>query len=171
MDKEDKILREKIRSLDQVRPPINWSDEQLWDQIAQESKGRNQLFWWSVAAAIALLITAGSYLYLSNYLTSEDLSYSTEISQELPETPTDVGGSETEAMEFIKSECLHLADICKSPEFQSLSDELIELESEMIEIDQMIEKYGEDPSFIASKAQVEGMMSEITNQLIQMVLS
>ena len=76
-----------------------------------------------------------------------------------------------EAMEFIKSECLHLADICKSPEFQSLSDELIELESEMIEIDQMIEKYGEDPSFIASKAQVEGMMSEITNQLIQMVLS
>lgn len=171
MDKEDKILKEKIRSLDHVRPPVSWSDEQLWDQISQENKRSNPLSWWSVAAAVAVLITAGFYLFVSNYLASENLSYSTEISQQLPETLVDENNSESEAMEFIKSECLHWADICKSPEFQSLSDELSELESEMIEIDQMIEKYGEDPAFIASKAQVEGMMSEITNQLIQMVLS
>ncbi len=171
MDKEDKILRKKISSLDKISPPVGWTEDQLWAQIEQSEEKFSPQIRWAVAATIAVLLAVGSYFFIIDNQQSAQLSYSSEIIDPITILPATLDESDSEALAFIKAECLHLSEVCKSPEFQFLSDELVALETEMVQIDEMIQKYGEDPAFIASKAEVADLMSEITNQLIQMVLS
>ena len=170
MNEAENKLREKIRSLDQQPPAMGWDQEDLWNEIQRKQQKKSPRVWISVAASISLLIVAAVFLYQRTPQVAE-LSYAFEQTTPVEVMEEDLSWMEAEALDFIESNCLEALVVCDKPEFKALKADLESLQSDIDQIDEMIEKYGEDPVIIKSRVQIEDLKNEITNKLVQMVLS
>jgi len=169
MNNSEKQIADKIRSLDDSPVAMSWDQEDLWQNIkSAESSGRKK--YWLVAATISLIIVA-TVLGLNMNEQNEQLSYSEEVLLPVTEVDANLSEIENDALQFINHTCHQALVVCRNPEFVNLREDLESLEAEIVEIDQMIQKYGEDPVFVRSKTRIENLKTEITNRLVQMVIS
>lgn len=162
-------LRQKIRSLDHEAPQMSWDQEALWEEIQKQQTGKSRI-WIRVAASVSILIAA-ALLFYTQIPKTADLSYSVESTMVVSQAEQDLSWMEADALEFIEHNCLEALIVCNKPEFKALRADLESLQSDIDQINEMIEKYGEDPVIIKSRTQIEDLKNEITNKLVQMVLS
>ena len=170
MEESNKKLAQKIYDLDAVKQDLPWSDDMLWDAINEKRNGNYRIY--QVAAVIVLILSfsIGISWYVSTDSDSQ-LSWSQEQQTDLEDNDYDISSIETEALEIIQHNCIQRQLICENPAFKTLNVELDNLEMEIESLNLMINQYGNDPTFIKSRIQLENVKAEIINQLMQMVLS
>ena len=170
MEETNKKLALKIHALDSVKQDLPWSEDMLWDSINEKRYAKHRIY--KVAAVITLLFSfsIGISWYVSNDLESQ-ISWSQEKQSDLKDSDYTISSIETEALEIIQHNCIQRQLICENPAFKNLHAELDNLEMEIESLNLMINQYGNDPTFIKSRVQLENVKAEIINQLMQMVLS
>lgn len=162
-------LARMLRQLDEEPMEFSWSEDDLWEDINGRKTTSRPARWYAVAASVGLLLLAGLFWMTHN---QESYSMSYEVAYE------EVDGFQDPTSELVLSaqaliahSCDNQSAVCESSEFKSLSQELAMLQQQINSLDEMIKKYGNDPVFIKSRIQIENLKSEITNKLIQMVMS
>ena len=172
MKDENKTITKKIYSLDDSPPPVTWHEEVLWDHIERKMGAKRNLRRTLYAAACAgVSITIALVLHFSS---PHEVTVAHTVETDVRENGTlydEYGPVETSALEFIRTSCEQEMEVCKTTEFEALAHELDVLEEEIAALDEMITNYGEDPSFVKSKIQIENLKSEIIGELVQMILS
>ena len=164
------LLRQKIRSLDNEPPQLGWHQDALWEEIRRQQGGHSKRWIMRVAASLLLLVVASLLIYNTS-LKEENLAYSVEQAAMTNAEEPDLSLMEADAMEFIEHNCFEALVVCNKPEFKALKADLESLQSDIDQLNEMIEKYGEDPVIIKSRTQIEDLKNEITNKLVQMVMS
>ena len=167
---EDHIIHEKVRSLDPSYPQLSWGEEELWQAVNSKLNKSHRPWRWGYMAAAVTLVA----LLLARVFIAESPGVTYEVSKEEDYNIPAMDPGEhlnSEAMEFIQSACLKELDICKTPEFIELKEQLDEVEKEIAELEAMIGKYGPGPAFISSKMKIENFRSEIMFQLVQVIMS
>ncbi|TRX61758.1 hypothetical protein FNH22_02980 [Fulvivirga sp. M361] len=172
----DDILREKVTSLDSM-PELSWNEDDLWQTLQSElgyqnlkkSRGRTML-WSSIAAAVSIVTVVFIKVFIAD--PGATITYTHYVEDaETAMLDENEAGSDEGARELIESMCLSDLEICKTPEFIELKDQLDEVAEEIESLDQMIAMYGEDPALARSKTEIENFKSEIMYQLIQIITS
>ena len=172
MQDNNQVIAKKVHSLDETRPAISWQEDELWDHIEGKMEARTNLRRVLYAAACAgISITIALVLHFSEpRAVTIAHSFETNVEENVA-LNEEYGQLETSALEFIRTNCEREVEACKTTEFKALTDELDVLEGEIAALDEMITNYGDDPSFIKSKIQIENLRSEIIGELVQMILS
>ena len=171
MKDENKIIAKKVLSLDSSRPEVEWDEADLWRHIeGRQNRKKRAVRTTYVAACIGILLCLGLIVYKSNP-TTFTMEHTIEIGAVESQQPNDMLELEASTLEFIKASCKKDIDVCKSAEFKALTRELNTLELEITSLENMIATYGDDPSFVKSKIQIENLKSEIIGKLVQMILS
>ena len=171
MKNENNIIAQKIFSLDSSGPQVSWEESDLWDHIEKQKNSKRKTSRIIYAAAcVSILISLALIIYYSNP-TTFTIEHTTEISELQSLQPNDLHDLEASTLEFIETSCKTDIDVCESAEFKALTRELNALELEMASLEGMIATYGDDPSFVKSKIQIENLKSEIIGKLVQMILS
>ena len=171
------ILREKVTSLDTM-PELSWNEEDLWQTLQSELEHQHPkksrvrtILWPSLAAAVSIVAIAFVKVFIADPA-GATITY-THYMEDAGTGMLDENGAgpDEDAQELIESMCLSDLEICKTPEFIELKDQLDEAAEEIENLDQMIAMYGEDPVLTRSKTEVENFKSEIMYQLIQIITS
>lgn len=171
MKKENKIIADKIFSLDSSAPEMSWDEENLWEHIERKISWQRKMVRIMYAAACAgLLIFLSLTLYYSG---NHDftIKHTVEVRDQKSQQANDLHDLEASTLEFIRASCEADIDVCQSKEFKALAAELNILYLEITSLENMIATYGEDPAFIKSKIQIENHKSQIIGKLVQMILS
>ena len=171
MKKENKTIADKIFSLDDTAPEMSWNQEDLWEHIERKvSRKRKIAYTMYAAACMGLLICLSLIVYYFNN-DAFTIEHSVEVGDLKSNEAPDLHDLESSTLEFIKASCKADIEVCKSEEFMALTNELNLLRDEMNYLEDMIATYGEDPSFVKSKIQIENLKSEIMGKMVQMILS
>ncbi|MEL7145560.1 MAG: hypothetical protein AAFO69_04260 [Bacteroidota bacterium] len=161
-------LANKLRQLDEEPMGFSWSEQDLWEDINQPKRVGRPFFWYA-AACLGIAIVAGLWWNVGD---QPQYSLTYEVAIEQVDGFVDLTSHiETSATEFIEYSCKEQLEVCESTEFKSLTKELAMLQDQINALDEMIRQYGNDPVFVKSRIQIENLKSEITNKLIQMVMS
>lgn len=171
---KEEWLKSKVERFEEDMSYSSGVEEELWGLIESKrspKKKQLNLNWISGIAASLLLGTALIYFISNSKIESgETLSFS--IEEEIDtSSPKGENSDLVLAKELISSQCAQVAEVCKSPEFIELQNELSLLETEIIDLENMISQYGEDDLLIQSKIKIENHKSEITQKMIQIIMS
>ena len=171
MKDENKIIAKKISSLDSSPPEVGWNEDGLWDHIERRMRLKKRARWIMYAAAcISMLVSFTLVIHYSNH-NQFTIEHTVETSDVEALQPGVLHDLEASTLEFIRTNCKKDIEVCKSAEFKALTEELNALETEIASLENMISIYGNDPSFVKSKIQIENLRSEIIGKLVQMILS
>ncbi|MEM7107712.1 MAG: hypothetical protein AAF519_05750 [Bacteroidota bacterium] len=173
-NKFDEALRGKVRLVEENYLISEAEESEIWNKV-QSKRSRSlqvrfkQIFLWSgaLAASLALLLLAYSLFYPSREEKITFSTYSRVVMELNTQQPEDLAWAE----KFIAEHCKTAAYICKNPEFTELQEELQLINAEMNDLEIMIANYGVNEFLVQSKIQIENHKSEITFQLIQMLMS
>lgn len=172
---KDKNLSDKLKELDQVDLETSWSEKDLWDTIESRLEeqndprrlrtiGLNALPW-----AALVLFALGLYWWssASEPGTIEVVAIEVETDLVIDLTNDD---HLTEGKNFILEACRKEMEICDSPSFLMLYEELSRIEEEKILLSETVKQYGADEIVARALIQLENAESSITSQLISMIV-
>lgn len=159
-------LHKGIQSL-----PTHTPSKEVWETIEQHLNPKSYSVFWlkrlSIAAAILLLV--GSYLIFSN--SSERLEQFTYQQEEIdlnllvPDWEEDA-----EVVSQIEKRCASQQYLCTALEFQSLQQELVELENAKMELKTAIDNYGKDIELIAQLSEIELERTHVLKKMVAQIL-
>ena len=172
---KETVLKKKLSELDSVETKTDWSESDLWNSIQEkmelaESKPAMKLSYQKVLPWAAILIAMVGFYFLSEsgaspvIVTSETVEFSFDF-----QWNDDLDLEEGKA--FIAESCDKELDICLSPNFQSVYQELQQIELDKEALKSMVEQYGVDELSAKAIIELENVESELTSQLISMILS
>lgn len=121
----------------------------------------------SIAAAVLLLIGTSWWIF-STTITPNQLSYSQEIIN--AQLLTEDWEEDSEALAQIEAICQLNNYACTATEFQSLEEELKELNEAKLTLTQAIENFGKDTQLIAKLSEVELERTAVLKKMIANIL-
>ncbi len=172
---KDRNFAEKLKELDHIDLETSWSDKDLWDTIEthlDEQQGNRRFLtvgWKTLPWAAVILFTLGLYWWSS---TTESGNIEV-VAIEVPGDPI-IGIQSndhlTEGKNFILDACQKELEVCTSPSFILLYEELSRVEEEKILLAETVRQYGADEIATRALIQLENAESSITSQLVSMIL-
>lgn len=145
----------------------------LWYKIEHEIdkpklfNQRRIIYIASIAASILLLIGLNT---LHNYTPD----FTTSISTEYEFSTNDLLVNNTIEQDLqlnMEQMCLYASTICSSAEFEEIKTQLVDLDKAIIEVNSILNKYGESESLVKRLIAMENEKVELMNELISMVKS
>jgi hypothetical protein len=109
--------------------------------------------------------------------TTERVSYSVETiptalaSSEEPLPLPDDEAAEHEGLAFINAQCTKMPAGCQSPEFQSLQQQMAELDAEEKRLQQEVQRFGSNPELVRYQTRVTVLKATVTKELIQLLIT
>lgn len=172
---KDPKIADRINALDPVDLDTSWSKEQLWEAI--ESKMDDQksnhrflnIGWKALPWAAMFLFALGVYWFSSN-TTSNAIKVVSMEAQVEPIRIIERNDQLIEGKNFIQEACKKELDICSTPSFVILHDELSRIEDEKMLLSETVRQYGADEITTRALIQLENAESSITSQLISMIV-
>ncbi len=157
-------LREAIRQLPTYEP-----SEAVWHKIESnwQPSTIRKIRWQhrlAVAASICLLAVFGWWLWPKNGATVK-VVYNTET---MSATTFAIKWNEDEdAFVLLATLCEEQQFICEQPHFQTLQNELAELNTAKQEVQSAIERYGEQSRLLQQLARIERARSDVLKEMVQ----
>lgn len=169
-------LKEKLETLNEANLETPWSKEELWDSVASQLSnhkpqhkfldvGLRALPW-----AAVVLCTIGFYWWSTEDPTIElETKPITLVEESLD--PFQLGDQLEEGKQLIREACGKQLDICESPKFKSLYQELLQIEEEKSLLLGLVAQYGSDEIAIKALIQLENAESSVTGKLISLIMT
>ena len=170
-------MQSAIADLPQYSPP-----DAIWDQIdaelAQDEQQRGKirrirrLRAYAAAAAIALLVTAGTFIWRNaadSGTFKEEITYSEEEapSSSVATTYLDIDWEEGEdAFAMIDDYCKTAHYICDQPDFKIMQTELETLNAARETLKSAIDNYGNDAELIAQLVEIEYERTDLLKKMV-----
>jgi len=171
-------LEDAIRDLPRYTPP-----SELWQQIAagldsdtsagaprRQAAGHRHIIFWRIAAAIALLVTAGAIWWgtMQQPAPVVTIEQTQEVLSEELAANADWNADEAVFHQILDQVRTHPL-LREAPATKTLQEELQELDLAKEEIEYMMQRYGQDPDLIRQIGEIERERSDILKQLIAMI--
>jgi hypothetical protein len=171
--KKENHLQRKFKDADSIVEQTTWSKEDLWNSIERNldnKSSRNHIFRKRILPWAAIILLGLSALFYSQLRSSTyeslEISVAPQIEQILMEnTQTQEGKA------FINESCTKQLNVCKSPNFLSLSTHLDKIDTEREGLLEMMSRYGKDDVMMKALIELENAEAEITSKMIKIILS
>lgn len=165
LDFSDKINKVKVEL------PVYQAPENLWQRIEKdiEIKQTRTFLPWKIAATIIVIV--GSTFFFLKY-SDKGLSYSSEVTvfQE-PESSSDSDSLTVEVTQFIENQCRINSYVCNEPDFSAKKQKLVEVNSEILKLEEVISTYGGSPSLVKTRINLENFRAQLIKDLIKKLTS
>lgn len=169
-------LKKKLDDLDEASLETSWSKEELWHAVESrlsDHKKRRRLSKAAPAAwpwAAVVLLAIGFYWWSAK---DPAIKLETESVVAFDETSDDFRKNDelSEGKQLIHETCSKQLEICDSPQFISLYQELLEIEEEKSLLEELVGQYGSDEVAIRALIQLENAESSITGKLISLIMT
>lgn len=173
--KED--FDKKLEELNQVDLETSWSREDLWEAIESKMEDQNprrrfltdrrQVIPWATAAMV--LFALGMTWWLQRPISNSIEIVEVEVIND-PILEIDGDDQLAEGKIFIQEACQKELEICESPTFIQLYQELNQIEEEKTLLAEAVKQYGADEIATRAMIQLENAESSITSQLVSMIV-
>ncbi|MEM8528824.1 MAG: hypothetical protein AAGG68_29585 [Bacteroidota bacterium] len=145
--------------------------QQVWERIEQELPAKRVRLvsrrWLSAAAAIAVLLMAAFWWQTVQDRPSIAQIETTEINRS--ELLLADWNEDEDAFEKMKTLCAQYPYLCENTNFQSLENELIELEEAKASVTSTMKKYGQQARLVHQIKAIEQERSEVLKQMVAMI--
>jgi len=163
---EEAALKELVQQLPRHRAPAD-----SWDMISRQLKRpgstRTYLRWMGAAAAVLLLITAGSW-----YLTRNParVSYVQDTADRNAALQVRDWDADEAAIFEVKQRFARYRQLYGTPEQQSLLEELETLDRDKKELQQVIDDYGADADLIRKISAIERARTDLVQEMTKTII-
>jgi len=156
--------------------PFYVPQESSWEIIEQNLKPqkrnlkyRNLIIILSAAASIALFIG----IWVSFNAKNQDTITVTEETVSSLQQPfkTSADSTSGNVIKFIKEQCANKSYICNQPEYSEKKQQLNDVETQIKNIEELINTSGNSPSLIRTRIKLENMKARIMKDIINMITS
>ena len=155
----DLPLQEAVQKLPAYTPP-----PQTWQKIEQQLPApTRQWHWYSVAAAIIILLGIGTYQILNSNSIQTKISYSEEIIN--PKLQPVVDQSLDKQYAQLQAICKKEVTLCEKPDFKSLKQELEQLTLASHQLKDALGNYNTDANLSAQLSEIEAQRADILKKL------
>ena len=169
-------LKERLEELKEADLETSWSKEELWASVEarlSKPKSRHRYLKRGVSTLpwAAVVLCAIGFYWWSN--TSPAIQVETESFAVFSESADDFVAYAplSEGKQLIYETCNKQLEICESPQFKNLYQELLQIEKEKVLLLSMVEQYGSDEIAIKALIQLENAESSITSKLISLIMA
>jgi hypothetical protein len=161
-------LKRALGELPTYQPPF-----ELWTNLSEVSTDRTQTnrfhgvkFWLKIAAGITLLIVAGiaAQMLIDNESNVEYSVEWTDADEATESYPSGISGNE-----MIAKLCATAKEICNTPDFVALENELVRLETARKEVEEQMSPYGDNQDLERLLTRIELEHAEIIKQMSQAI--
>jgi len=163
---EELELQNAITKLSTYSP-----SQQVWERIEQELPAKRIVMttrrWMSAAAAIAVLLVAT--FWWQNGQNRPDIAMEETTVTHQTELLLADWNEDEDAFEKMKTLCTQYPFLCENENFQSLENELVELEEAKEAVASTMQKYGQQARLIHQIKQIEQERSEVLKQMVKMI--
>lgn len=172
---KDQRLNEKLKELDNKDLETSWSQRELWEAVESKMEGKKgkQRFlpsqWKALPWAAIVLLGLSMYWWSIQEETTHIEVVEVMVNAELP-VRTESYKQLVEGKDFILEACRKELEVCESPPFQQLYEELSRIEEEKVLLAQAVKQYGADEVATRAMIQLENAESAITSQLVSMII-
>jgi hypothetical protein len=127
-------------------------------------RGVKKIYWLAAAASFALLVAASLTFFNKNKITEASITISTETidNQLLKQDWTEADKDFAMVEEFCKT----VVTPCEEPEFQTLKNELDELNKAREDLKNALNTYNSDPDMVAQLSKLENERTDILKKMI-----
>ncbi|MEL6719448.1 MAG: hypothetical protein AAFO82_09730 [Bacteroidota bacterium] len=145
--------------------------DQVWTRIEEELPAKRvrltPRYWMSAAAAVAILVVA--VFWWQNQQNQPDIALIESVDTQKVELLLADWNEDEDAFEKMKSLCTQYPFLCTNENFQSLENELEELEEAKSAVTFTIQKYGKQARLVHQIKAIEQERSEVLKQMIAMI--
>lgn len=165
LDFDQRICRQ-VKSL-----PVLDHEKDFWIRIEQKLNQDSKItgnrirriITWSISVAASLLLVI---LYITRITLTPDIVFSEEYQLKESFISFDLLGR-YDPVTFLKQLCNYSTEKCADPLFESKMSRLIELDTEIKHLHEIVDAYGESPSLIKSLIIMENQKASLLKELLK----